>query len=137
MRVRGDLQPGNAFTLEEQPKRPGFVLARFFENVAPFSETNNGLTVSGYEYDEYHLELADTPGLTDDLLANYSAYLTEAKLKEAEEKTIPTLKERVSQLEGENTSLKTKVTDLEDQATSTQLALCDVYEQVLSVSTTK
>ena len=28
MRVRGDLQPGNAFTLEEQPKRPGYVLAQ-------------------------------------------------------------------------------------------------------------
>ena len=35
MRVRGDLAPSNAFSLEEQPKKPGFVLVRFYGNVEP------------------------------------------------------------------------------------------------------
>ena len=31
MRVRGDNAPSNAFTLEEQPKKPGFFLVRFYD----------------------------------------------------------------------------------------------------------
>jgi len=122
--------------MEEQPNHPGFVLVRFYENAAPFSETKDGLTVSGYEYDEYHLEVEGSNGLSDDILNNYNAYLTEAKLKEAEEKTIPTLKERVAQLEGDNGTLTTKVSGLESQVTEAQLALCDVYEQVINSSST-
>ena len=131
MRVRGDLQPSNAFTLEEQPKHPGFVLLRLYENVAPFEETKDALTIKGYEYDEYHLELADVDGLTDDVLTNYSAYLAEAKLQEAEGKVIPDLKESVAQLEAEKAALTDKVTTLEAQVTEAQLALCDVYEIAL------
>lgn len=82
MRVRGDLQPSNAFTLEAQPKNPGFVLVRFFENVKPFEEKNDELTVSGYEYDEYHLELPDAPGIQDDVLNNFDRYIAEAKERE-------------------------------------------------------
>jgi len=136
MKVRGDRAPSNAFTLEEQPKKPGYVLVRLFENVEAFSETNDGLTISGYQYDEYTLELEDTEGLSDDILGNYASYLTEAKLKEAEEKTIPTLKERVAELEGDNSKLTTKVSGLESQVTEAQLALCDVYEQVVATQTT-
>ena len=55
MKVRGDNAPANAFSLEEQPDKPGYCLVRFYENVAPFSETQGELTVSGFEYDEYHL----------------------------------------------------------------------------------
>lgn len=132
MKVRGDRAPSNAFTLEEQPKKPGYVLLRLFENVEAFEETNDGLTISGYQYDEYTLELEDADGLSNDILSSYAAYLKEAKLKEAEEKTIPTLKERVSQLENENSSLNTTVGGLENQLTETQMALCDVYEQVVA-----
>lgn len=84
MRVRGDVQPSNAFTLEEQPKKPGFCLVRFFENAQEFSEEKEGLTVSGWEYDEYHLELADTGSLEGDVLNNYDALLEQAKAAEAE-----------------------------------------------------
>lgn len=84
MRVRGDVQPSNAFTLEEQPKKPGFCLVRFFENAKEFSEKEEGLTVSGWEYDEYHLELADTGSLDEDVLNNYDALLEQAKAAEAE-----------------------------------------------------
>lgn len=84
MRVRGDNAPSNAFTLEEQPKKPGYYLARFFENAQEFSEEKEGLTVSGWEYDEYHLELADTGSLEEDVLNNYDALLEQAKAAEAE-----------------------------------------------------
>ena len=47
MRVRGDVLPSGSFTLEEQPNKPGFCLVRFFENAEPFTETKDGLTVSG------------------------------------------------------------------------------------------
>lgn len=84
MRVRGDVQPSNAFTVEEQPKKPGFCLVRFFENPQEFSEEQGELTVSGWEYDEYHLELADTGSLEEDVLNNYDVLLEQAKAAEAE-----------------------------------------------------
>ena len=80
MRVRGDLAPCAAFTLEQQPKKPGFVLARFYENTTPFSETIGEQTVSGYEYDEYQLELSDTGNLQEDVYNNFDYYLSVAKL---------------------------------------------------------
>lgn len=84
MRVRGDVQPSNAFTVEEQPKKPGFCLVRFFENPQEFSEEQGELTVSGWECDEYHLEMADTGSLEEDVLNNYDALLEQAKAAEAE-----------------------------------------------------
>lgn len=82
MRVRGDNAPSNAFTLEEQPKKPGFFLVRFYENAQEFSETRDGLTITGWEYDEYHLELADTGSLSEDVLANFDTLLAQAKSAE-------------------------------------------------------
>lgn len=131
MRVRGDLPPSNAFTLEEQPKAPGRFLVRFFENVEPFEETNGELTISGYEYDEYHLELGGYDGLFDDILNSFDGYLAQAKLLEAEKKTIPNLQQQVATLEAEKAELSDKVTTLETQVTDTQMALCDVYELAL------
>lgn len=133
MRVRGDNAPSNAFTLEEQPKKPGFALVRFFENVQAFEETQGDLTISGHEYDEYHLELPLYDGLADDILNNFDGYLAQAKLQEAEGQTIPTLKQQVADLEEEKATLVEKVGALENQMTETQLALCDVYEQVIAV----
>lgn len=68
MKVRGDNAPANAFSLEEQPDKPGYCLVRFYENVAPFSETQGELTISGFEYDEYYLELPFYDGIYDDIL---------------------------------------------------------------------
>ena len=131
MRVRGDNAPSNAFTLEEQPKKPGFALVRFFENVQAFEETQGELTISGYEYDEYHLELPMYDGLADDILNSFDGYLAQAKLLEAEGKTIPTLQQQVADLEAEKAALDEKVATLETQVTDTQMALCDVYELAL------
>ena len=71
MKVRGDNAPANAFSLEEQPDKPGYCLVRFYENVAPFSETQGELTISGFEYDEYYLELPFYDGIYDDILGSF------------------------------------------------------------------
>ena len=128
MRVRGDNPPSGAFTLEEQPNHPGFTLARFYENAVQFEETRDGLTTSGYEYDEYHLELEYRPGLEEDIINGYDGYIAQAKLYEAEKRIIPALRFRVENLEGENTVLQLKVNSLESQVTDAQMALCDVFE---------
>lgn len=131
MRVRGDNAPSNAFTLEEQPKKPGFALVRFYENAEPFEQSDGDLTISGFEYDEYHLEVEMYDGLADDILNGFDGFLLQAKLAEAEEKTIPTLQQLVSDLEADNDALNDRVEDLETQLTDAQEALCDVYELAL------
>ena len=134
MRVRGDNAPSSAFTLEKQPKKPGFALVRFYENIQEFEETQGELTASGYEYDEYHLELPLYDELADDILNSFDGYMAQAKLQEAEEKTIPTLQQQVADLEADKTNLTQKVGSLEIQITDAQMALCDVYEQVIAVT---
>ena len=128
MRVRGDNAPSNAFSLEEQPNKPGVALVRFYENAEPFEEKRDELTISGWVYDEYHLELNMYDGLSEDILGNYAGYLAQAKLHEAEGKTIPSLTDKAA--------LTEKVTSLEGQVTDTQMALCDVYEQIVAVTST-
>lgn len=82
MRVRGDNAPSNAFSLEEQPNKPGVALVRFYENAEPFEEKRDELTISGWVYNEYHLELADTGSLSEDVLANFDTLLAQAKAAE-------------------------------------------------------
>ena len=113
MRVRGDLQPSNAFTIEEQPKRPGFVRVRFFENAAPFEETRDGLTISGWEYDEYHLEMANIGNLQDDIINNFDALLAQAKIEDAGNQPAD-IETRVADLE-QNTASKDDVQAVWDQ----------------------
>lgn len=136
MRVRGDNAPSNAFSLEEQPNKPGVALVRFYENAEPFGEKRDELTISGWVYDEYHLELNMYDGLSEDILGNYAGYLAQAKLHEAEGKTIPSLQQQVADLETDKAALTEKVTSLEGQVTDTQMALCDVYEQIVAVTST-
>lgn len=124
MRVRGDVQPNNAFTVDEMPDRPGYCLVRFFANAQPFEEMTEGLTIRGWCYDEYHLELADSDTLSDDILANFDALLAEAKYRELSRRTVPQLAGEIIQLTEEKADLARQLTDL-------QLALCEVYEKLM------
>ena len=108
MRVRGDNAPSNAFSLEAQPNKPGVALVRFYENAEPFEEKRDELTISGWVYDEYHLELNMYDGLSEDILGNYAGYLAQAKLHEAEGKTIPSLQQQVADLETDKAALTEK-----------------------------
>lgn len=129
MKVRGDLPPGNAFTVEVQPQKPGFSLVRFYENVREFTEKDGDLTISGYEYDEYHLEIPRVGRAEDYVLQNFEQFLRKAKAADVQGDPIqrePTMAE----LKAENEKLRGKVVNLESQLTDTQMALCDIYEMV-------
>ncbi|MFR8333984.1 MAG: hypothetical protein ACLU9S_17805 [Oscillospiraceae bacterium] len=69
-------------------------------------------------YDEYHLELNMHDGLSEDILGNYAGYLAQAKLHEAEGKTIPSCSKAGSRPETDKAALTEKVTSLEGQAGS-------------------
>ena len=58
MHVYGDNTPG-AFSFEPQPKHPGYALIRFYENAQPYESD----TYTGWQYDEYHLELPARPDM--------------------------------------------------------------------------
>lgn len=74
MKVHGDLKPGTFF-VEKQPKRPGYCLVRFYENSAPYEA--EGYT--GWQYDEYHLELPDRSDMDAYISNHYHELLQEAK----------------------------------------------------------
>ena len=90
------------------------------------------MTVSGLQYDEYHLELEMYDGLSDDILSNYAGYLAQAKLCEAEGKTIPALQQQVADLETDKAALTEKVTSLEGQVTDTQMAKAGINKMILA-----
>ena len=55
MRVRGDNNPGT-ISIEAIPNKPGWCLVRFYENAQEYTEQLDETTITGWEYDEYHLE---------------------------------------------------------------------------------
>ena len=69
MKVNGSINPPR-FTLETNPRRPNFRLTRFHENAIE--------TESGWEYDEYCLELPASDTLEAEIETNYDAYLRRA-----------------------------------------------------------
>lgn len=101
MRVRGDTRPATLFSLESIPKKPGKVLCRFYQNVRKYNQTSEGVTVIGWQWDEYHLELPDYASLEADVTANAEALLKEAISVEEEENRIPDLLEAKKLLEAQ------------------------------------
>jgi len=69
MKVTSSVSP-LAFTLETNPRRPNFRLARFHENAIE--------TESGWEYDEYCLEFPTSDTLEAEIEAHYGEYLKRA-----------------------------------------------------------
>ena len=69
MKVSSSMSP-LAFTLETNPRRPNFRLARFHANAI---ETENG-----WEYDEYCLEFPTSDTLEAEIEAHYGEYLKRA-----------------------------------------------------------
>ena len=78
MKVRGDLAPASAFTIEQIPNQFGKVLVRFFENPHPYKSGD----ISGFEYDEYHLEMLDTGSIEQDVENTLDVLLEQAKQQE-------------------------------------------------------
>ena len=74
MKVHGDNKP-TTFTVEKQPKLPGYVLIRFYENAFPVESD----TYTGWEYDEYHLEFPERHDMATYITNHYHELLQEAK----------------------------------------------------------
>ena len=70
MKVSSSISP-LAFTLETNPRRPNFRLARFHENAIE--------TESGWEYDEYCLEFPTSDTLEVEIEAHYWEYTQAAR----------------------------------------------------------
>lgn len=76
MRVRGDNNPGT-ISIEAIPNKPGWCLVRFYENPQEYTEELDETTITGWEYDEYHLE---QPTISqEDIEGNLEVYLRAAK----------------------------------------------------------
>lgn len=72
MRVRGDNNPGT-ISIEAIPNKPGWCLVRFYENAQEYTEQLDETTITGWEYDEYHLE---QPTISqEDIEGNLEVYL--------------------------------------------------------------
>ena len=84
------------------------MLCRFYQNARKYTETTDGVTVIGWQWDEYHLELPDYPGLESDVTANSAALLDQAIHIEKEAN-------RIEDLEEENRLLKAQVSAQADQ----------------------
>ena len=53
MKVNASCAPNKNFRVEEIPDKPGFALARFFENVVENEKKIDDKTIKEYNYDEY------------------------------------------------------------------------------------
>lgn len=84
------------------------MLCRFYQNARKYTETTDGVTVIGWQWDEYHLVLPDYPSLEADVTANAEALLQQAKDAEKEAT-------RVKDLEEENRLMKAQISAQSDQ----------------------
>lgn len=108
MVVHGDNKP-EKITANSMPNKPGRAWVRLTLNAK--QETNkDGHT--GWVYDEYTTEVEDTPGLLDEVKANYDNLLREAK---ANEKTKADLVAENEELAAQNATLQQQVAALADQ----------------------
>lgn len=81
MRVWGDIQPTGSFYLDNA--YPGKSVIRFYENVQPYTDTRDEITVNGWVYDEYVLEMPRSTQV--DIETNFDALLQQAKAREAKQ----------------------------------------------------
>lgn len=81
MRVWGDIQPTSSFYLDNA--YPGKSVIRFYENVQPYTDTRDEITVNGWVYDEYVLEMPRSTQV--DIETNFDALLQQAKAREAKQ----------------------------------------------------
>ena len=96
MKVHGDAKPPQ-WAADYCPGRPGRAWVRFCLNA---QEVTDG-DWHGWEYDEYTTEVEHTPGLLDEVAANFDALLLEAKANEKSK----------AQLVAENEALQKTVSD--------------------------
>lgn len=123
MRVHGDVKPPE-IAAGSVPNKPGRAWVRLTLN-AKQEKDKDGHT--GWVYDEYTTEVADTPGLLDEVKANYDALLREAK---ANEKSKADLVAENEELSAQNAKLEQQVAALADQQSFYEDCIAEMAEVV-------
>lgn len=123
MVVHGDNKP-EKISAGSMPNKPGRAWVRLALN-ARQETLEDGRT--GWVYDEYTTEVEDTPGLPDEVTANYDALLREAK---ANEKSKADLVAENEELSAENATLKQQVAALADQQSFYEDCIAEMAEVV-------
>ena len=78
MRVHGDVKPPEV-AAGSMPNKPGRAWVRLTLNAKQETDKDGH---NSWVYDEYITEVEDTPGLLDEVTANYDKLLREAKANE-------------------------------------------------------
>lgn len=123
MRVHGDVQPPE-IAAGSMPNKPGRAWVRLILNAKQETD-EDGRT--GWVYDEYMTEVADTPGLLDEVTANYDNLLREAK---ANEKSKADLVAENEELSAQNAKLEQQVAALTDQQSFYEDCIAEMAEVV-------
>ena len=123
MKVHGDNKP-EKISANSLPNKPGRAWVRLTLNAKQETD-NDGHT--GWVYDEYIAEVEDTPGLLDEVTANYDNLLREAK---ANEKTKADLVAENEELAAQNATLKQQVAALTDQQSFYEDCIAEMAEVV-------
>lgn len=123
MRVHGDVKPPEV-AAGSMPNKPGRAWVRLTLNAKQETD-NDGHTA--WVYDEYITEVEDTPGLRDEVTANYDNLLREAK---ANEKTKADLVAENEELAAQNAILNQQVAALTDQQSFYEDCIAEMAEVV-------
>lgn len=91
MKVTASVKPKMPCTAEPHPQKSGMALVRLFANVEPYKESVDGVTVSGWTYNEYQLVVPWYPNLEKDVTAAYDGWLTSAKAAKDEKNQLSLL----------------------------------------------
>lgn len=108
MRVHGDVKPPEV-AAGSMPNKPGRAWVRLTLNSKQETDKDGH---NSWVYDEYITEVEDTPGLLDEVKANYDNLLREAK---ANEKSKADLVAENEELQAQNATLRQQVVALTDQ----------------------
>lgn len=123
MRVHGDVKPPEV-AAGSMPNKPGRAWVRLALNAKQETDKDGH---TAWVYDEYATEVEDTPGLLDEVKANYDNLLREAK---ANEKSKADLVAENEELAAQNATLKQQVDALTDQQSFYEDCIAEMAEVV-------
>lgn len=123
MKVRGDVKPPEV-AAGSMPNKPGRAWVRLTLNAKQEKDADGHIS---WVYDECITEVEDTPGLLDEVTANYDNLLREAK---ANEKTKADLVAENEELAAQNATLVQQVAALTDQQSFYEDCIAEMAEVV-------
>lgn len=106
------------------PNKPGRAWVRLTLNAKQETDKDGH---TSWVYDEYTTEVEDTPGLLDEVKANYDNLLREAKANEKSKADLVTENE---ELAAQNATLKQQVAALADQQSFYEDCIAEMAEVV-------